>query len=178
MHYWSLKVLPILAYCDLWTCGSGKHLRSSSPVSTGVTSPFGSNFGYLLCIRSLKIISKCNIYLLTHSYTQAQIDKYHSIQGSLLYAMCETQHTHNIFLAWNISPNTVQLQVTLTTNPNHIPFLKFYTLVSLGCLRFSETHLQLLCLCPHQFLSLEARGSPSQLPKKYLIFHNCQMSHL
>lgn len=107
MHYWSLKVLPILAYCDLWTCGSGKHLRSSSPVSTGVTSPFGSNFGYLLCIRSLKIISKCNIYLLTHSYTHAQIDKYHSIQGSLLYAMCETQHTHNIFLAWNISPNTV-----------------------------------------------------------------------
>lgn len=54
--------------------------------------------------------------------------------------LCETQHTHNIFLAWNISPNTVQLQLTLVTNPNHIPSLKFYTLASLGCLRFSERH--------------------------------------
>lgn len=84
--------------CDSWTYGSGKHLRSSSPVNIGLTYPFGSNFWYLLCLSgSSKIISKCNIHLLTQLYTCTNRQIHTTQFKNHYHTLCVRQtdtHTH------------------------------------------------------------------------------------
>lgn len=146
--------------CNSWTYGSGKHLRSSSPVNIGLTYPFGSNFWYLLCLSgSSKIISKCNIHLLTQLYTCTNRQIHTTQFKNHYHTLCVRQtdtHTHTISLAWSISPNSLAPTYFDNFNPNHTPFLKLYTLASLGCLHFSETHLQASVSLSALVLSLEA----------------------